>query len=380
MAVKFRDRDGSWFYRFNLDKVPYQKYGFPTHAEAKAAERKAIKEVESGKKAVSVNVRSATFAEAAKSFYDSYGHTLEHEADYRTRLPVICACPSMKKRLIDLTRQDIRDMRAYVAANVEGKPAYVAGQSVRTAVSVRTINHYHAHVRAVINWWIKENELSIVNVAQFVELETVADGQVRWLYPAEEKLLTPAVQAHPWLWPYYLTALETGLREGNLCSILVKHVNLALGQIFVPLSKNGRSGTLPISDRLRPWMEAWVKGKGPEDPVLGGYADNSVSNAFTALVRTVGLPGFTFHCLRHTFATHLLLRGEPIEHVSKLLFHRDVRVTQRHYDGVQAIHLRGVVNGGLGVVSGSLTPEITPGDSGGASALSEMPQNHAVSV
>lgn len=365
MAVKFRDRDTSWFYRFEVDRERYQEYGFPSHAEAKAAERKRIRDIESGKKAVSKDVRSTTFPEAAKLFYDTYAHTLDQECNYRSRLPIICACPSMKKRVADLKRQDIRDMRAYVAANVKGKPRFVAGALVEASVSERTINHYHAHVKAVINWWIKENELDCANVAELEDMSSVPEGQVRWLYPAEEKLLTPAVRAHGWLWPYYFTALETGLREANLCDILAKHVDLVLGQIFIPDSKSGKSATLPISDRLRPWMEEWKRGKGPDEPVLGGYASNSVSNAFTKLVRVVDLPGFTFHCLRHTFATNLLLQGVPIEQVSKLLFHADVRVTQRHYDGVLAIHLRGVMNGGSGIVGAGAppTPNTTPSES-----------------
>ena len=35
-----------------------------------------------------------------------------------------------------------------------------------------------------------------------------------------------------------------------------------------------------------------------------------------------------FHCLRHTFATMILSKGVPIESVSKMLGHTNIRTTQ----------------------------------------------------
>jgi site-specific recombinase XerD len=37
------------------------------------------------------------------------------------------------------------------------------------------------------------------------------------------------------------------------------------------------------------------------------------------------------HKFRHTFAVNLLLKGVPIEFVSKLLGHSDIRITLAHY-------------------------------------------------
>jgi integrase/recombinase XerD len=37
------------------------------------------------------------------------------------------------------------------------------------------------------------------------------------------------------------------------------------------------------------------------------------------------------HRLRDTFAVHLLTKGVPIEEVSKLLDHKSLNTTERHY-------------------------------------------------
>ena len=40
---------------------------------------------------------------------------------------------------------------------------------------------------------------------------------------------------------------------------------------------------------------------------------------------------FTSHCLRDTFAVDLLTAGVPLEGVSKLLGHKSIKTTEKHY-------------------------------------------------
>ncbi len=40
---------------------------------------------------------------------------------------------------------------------------------------------------------------------------------------------------------------------------------------------------------------------------------------------------FTPHCLRDTFAVDLLTKGVPLESVSKLLGHKSIKTTEKHY-------------------------------------------------
>ena len=61
-----------------------------------------------------------------------------------------------------------------------------------------------------------------------------------------------------------------------------------------------------------------------------GYMGEQVAAAFTAAgVESAG--HMISHRLRATFAVDLLTKGVPLEHVSKLLGHRSVTTTERHY-------------------------------------------------
>ncbi len=62
--------------------------------------------------------------------------------------------------------------------------------------------------------------------------------------------------------------------------------------------------------------------------IEGGPLDaNSVSKKFKKLVRTLDIPKVTFHGLRHTHITHLLMDGEPINAVSARAGHSTVSIT-----------------------------------------------------
>ena len=46
--------------------------------------------------------------------------------------------------------------------------------------------------------------------------------------------------------------------------------------------------------------------------------------------RRVGLEEVTFHTLRHTFASWLVMEGVPLFVVSKLLCHASIQMTERY--------------------------------------------------
>ena len=64
---------------------------------------------------------------------------------------------------------------------------------------------------------------------------------------------------------------------------------------------------------------------GPIDPT------NLYNREYKPLLKRVGLEGFTFHALRHTFATALLSRGEHPKRVQSLLGHASITQTMDTY-------------------------------------------------
>ena len=63
---------------------------------------------------------------------------------------------------------------------------------------------------------------------------------------------------------------------------------------------------------------------------LRGEPYRSFRTAFERAVRKAGLADFTFHDLRHTFASRLVMRGVDIPTVKELLGHKSIAMTLRY--------------------------------------------------
>ena len=61
-----------------------------------------------------------------------------------------------------------------------------------------------------------------------------------------------------------------------------------------------------------------------------GTAYRSFRTAFERAVRKAGIQDFTFHDLRHTFASRLVMAGVDLPTVKELLGHKDITMTLRY--------------------------------------------------
>src|SRR5262249_17204665 len=140
-----------------------------------------------------------------------------------------------------------------------------------------------------------------------------------------------------------IVALHTGLRLGELTALqwdcvdlvagrLVVKRNLYRGRLGVP--KNGRSRELPLSrSALRALKDhrhlrgRWVFCT-PKGEPLNAY--NRCENAIARQCRRAGLRPLGWDTLRHTFASHLVMRGAPLKAVQELMGHATIEMTMRY--------------------------------------------------
>jgi integrase/recombinase XerD len=125
-----------------------------------------------------------------------------------------------------------------------------------------------------------------------------------------------------------------GLRRQELLNLRVQDVHLQDGVIVVRNTKSKADRALAIPDQLAAGFNTFAGARDGEAYVFGldggPWALPTFNKAFKRHLRACGLDGLgiTPHTLRHSFATHLVLRGVPLHVVKDLLGHKDISTTQ----------------------------------------------------
>ena len=315
--------NGERFYRFHLNKRELRRQGFRIRTEAERAETLKKSEMLHRHASGLELDDDLQLREAADMFFEQYARPFKKSwKGDRAFINVIKEFFG-DRRIRDINLRDIDVFRAYVAKNVDG---------MKGKVTPHTVNHYHAELKAIINWAKKRRLYFGDNPAWGVSMAKVEKAKVRFLMPEEEKRLTPIVAKDTRLWPYYVLALHTGMRIGELCRVRIRDViRYPDPMIFVAHSKSQRSRYVPLSGVALEIVANRIQGKPPESVLLDCVNRETVSQWFKECCKEAQVMDFTFHCLRHTFASYMLSRGVPIYKVSKIMGHSTVVVTEQHY-------------------------------------------------
>jgi integrase len=188
-------------------------------------------------------------------------------------------------------------------------------------------------------------------------------GRIRYLSTAEEKHLRAALvardeerqarrdRANVWrrarkypewptltdhLTPIVLLALNTGCRKGEIFALRWPDVDLTGAQLRVrgEAAKSGQTRYVPLNTEALDVLRRWKTSRTATGYVFPGREDDEalddVKKSWLPLIRAAGIKGFTFHDLRHTFASRLVVAGVDLNTVRELLGHADIKMTLRY--------------------------------------------------
>jgi integrase len=155
-------------------------------------------------------------------------------------------------------------------------------------------------------------------------------GRLRYLKPEEVEALLSCCSEH--LRPLVVTAVNTGMRRGELFDLKWPQVDLRNRKITVVNTKNNESRVVPVNQTLYREL-AGLRGKSESEYVFlnrDGDRLKDVRAGFLASLKRAGIKDFRFHDLRHTFGSHLVMQGVDLRTVQQVMGHKDIKMTMRY--------------------------------------------------
>jgi len=175
--------------------------------------------------------------------------------------------------------------------------------------------------RAIRDGVIKQNPLKdyklkkITGNREFLSLQE--------LKILENLLKTELSSRHRNVLKYFLFACYTGLRYQDIKDL--RYGNIDQDMIILNMHKTKERVSVPLITKAKKFL-----GEGFPEQRIFRVNTNQVTNRYLKeLVQLTPIKKkISFHCARHTFATVGIELGIPIEYISSILGHKDLKTTQ----------------------------------------------------
>ena len=190
--------------------------------------------------------------------------------------------------------------------------------------SPKTLNNELGYLNAVYNELERTEQISYSNPLAKVRPIKLAENELSFLSFDEITELLDSITNqtdNPHVLLITKICLATGCRWGEAESLHSR--NISNGKITFTDTKSKKNRTIPISQKLQ--KEIAEHGKGE-------LFTNSITSFRRALARTsITLPkGQAAHVLRHTFASHFMMKGGDILALQRILGHSSIVMTMRY--------------------------------------------------
>jgi integrase len=312
-------RGKSWYYDFQYRGERYTgNIGPVSKTVAKEILAKKKAEAVEGRYELPSKKPGPRLEDFVKEYFEYYRanrrprSVKRHEVSWHAMQPVFGS-----KRLAEIAPFDLERYRR------DRKQAGVSDVSINRELA------FLRHLYSMAITWGKTTD----NPVKKVRFARENNGRMRVLTPDEEQRLL--AQCGPQLKPLVVTALHTGFRASELLSLTWDDVDFCRRLITVraAYAKNGENRSVPMNGVLLAQLRMCtmtIPAQGPVFRTHHGTPYRSFRTAFEHAVHTAGIADLTFHDLRHTFASRLVMSGIDLPTVQALMGHKDISMTLRY--------------------------------------------------
>lgn len=124
----------------------------------------------------------------------------------------------------------------------------------------------------------------------------------------------------------------TGMRVSEVVELKLSQLNLESGFVII-FGKGSKERIVPIGEHAIHWLKVYFNCEKIKEYLFPGKGGSHLTRQFVWKMikknaKKAGIGYVTPHTLRHSFATHMLLRGADLHSVQLMLGHSDISTTE----------------------------------------------------
>ncbi|MBO5306066.1 MAG: site-specific integrase [Clostridia bacterium] len=350
----YKRKDGRWEARYPKSSADgHIVYGYvygQTYGEAKSKRTKLMQNA-------SNPLHIATHAASEKILRDLANEWLTHKRKSVKEATYVRYRHLYEKHidehfgLIQLKKLDILVIEAHIREKQK--------TNTKSGLAPKTIQDILSVFRLLIAYGVEKKMLSPDNIhcLQKHSPYKITDHKVTVLLPKERTELERYVLKRNDIRSFGIfLALYTGLRIGELCALRwsdidlnngILHINYTLQRLHDYSESSTQKTKLILSTpkteasaRMIPLPSFLINrlstfASSPDHFILTNTSKPEETRSYLYFYKkqlsSCGLPQYTFHAIRHTFATRCVEEGVDIKSLSEILGHSNVKITMNRY-------------------------------------------------
>jgi integrase len=313
-------KDGWYWIRYTdqLGHIHREK-GSPILTNAKAALERRRDEVRSGRFfPEKVRARAVLFGQVAADYLalaKARKRSWRDDEDHLQALKTLNEVP-----ITDLTPARLEAVISDLAEERKWAPA--------------TFNRYRTSLSGVFRYAIRAGKAQM-NPCREIKKRAEENTRVRYLTADEEAALMEVVREEaPSREVEILVAIHSGMRRSEQYrthevpdgGLKWEHINFRAGVIRLPRSKSSKPRAIPMNSLLRTALASIPQ----RIDSLYVFETTDPGKWFREFCDRAKITNFTWHDLRHTFASRLVMAGRSLREIAELMGHSEITTTMRY--------------------------------------------------
>ena len=208
-------------------------------------------------------------------------------------------------------------------------------QKITKNKTIRAVASVNREMSCLHHIFTKAVEWEMIEKSPFERggtlLEKENNSRLRYLSEDEIDRLLKACPKD-YLRDIIINVLNTGMRRKEVLSL--KRDQIRDDFIYLSETKTGEGRAIPVNDDLAELFANIKRRNQLKSEYMfcdeKGRRFREIKRSFNSALKGAGITGATFHTLRHSYASHFVMRGGSLKDLQEILGHKTMNMTMRY--------------------------------------------------